>query len=65
MIEFMQVGAAFLYMFIVFVVSAVGGYFVQKTSEVFHFDCGIPWYYAAYFIALCFCAGGMYLYIIK
>jgi len=65
MIEFMRVGAAFLYMFIVFVISAAGGYLAQKTSEVYCFDHEVPWYHAAYFIALCFCAGGMYLYIIK
>lgn len=65
MIVFMQIGAAFLYMFVVFVISAAGGYLVQEISEAFRFDHEVPWYYAAYFIALCFCAGGMYLYIIK
>lgn len=60
MIEFMQVGAAFLYMFVVFVVSALCGYAMQIVSEIFNFEYEIPWYYAAYVAALIACAVSFY-----
>ena len=67
MIQFMQVGAAFLYMFIVFEVSAVIGYIVHEISAIAttYQEQEINWDSVAFVVSLIANAILMYNYILK
>lgn len=63
MIQFMKIGAAFLYMVLVFVVSATVGTIISDIDTAHGTKQGISWYSAGYFITLLIAAISFYRFI--
>ena len=63
MIQFMKIGAAFLYMVLIFVVSATVGIIISYIDTAHGTKQGISWHSAGYFITLLIAAISFYRFI--
>ena len=63
MIQFMKIGAAFLYLVLVFVVSATLGTIISDINTAHGTKHGVSWISAWYFITLLISATAFYMFI--
>ena len=63
MMQFMKIGAAFLYLVLVFVVSATIGTVISDIDTAHGTKHGISWHSAGYFITLLIAAISFYRFI--
>ena len=63
MIQFMKIGAAFLYLVLVFVVSATLGMIISDIDTAHGTKHGVSWVSAGYFITLLIAATAFYMFI--
>ena len=63
MIQFMKIGAAFLYMVLIFVTSAILGMIISYIDTANGTKHGVSWVSAGYFITLLIAATAFYMFI--